>query len=95
MIGAGLAQRRAQVGEVLDVTALIGRDRYAVGVLLDGGADNVGHAAIVAQVDHLGALRLQDAAHDGDGRVVSIEEARGGDETQGSIGHSTSRCAVL
>jgi 3-deoxy-D-manno-octulosonate 8-phosphate phosphatase KdsC-like HAD superfamily phosphatase len=43
--------------------------------------DDVVHRAVVAEVDHLGALR-QDAPHDVDRRVVAVEQARGGDEAQ-------------
>jgi gamma-glutamyltranspeptidase / glutathione hydrolase len=37
----------------------------------------------VAQVDHLGALRLDQPAHDVDGGVVAVEQAGGGDEAHG------------
>ena len=37
--------------------------------------------AVVAEVDHLRAHALQDAAHDVDGRVVAVEQARRGDES--------------
>ena len=92
MVGTGIAQGFTQVGEVLDVSALIRRDGHAIGILLDGSPDHVGDAAVVPEVDHLGALCLQDAAHDRDGCVVAVEEARCRDEAQGSIAHATSRC---
>jgi hypothetical protein len=40
----------------------------------------------VAQVDHLGAHALQDAAHDVDGRVVAVEQRGGGDEAHLVLG---------
>ena len=46
------------------------------------GAHDVGDAAVVPEVDHLGAVRLQDAADDVDRGVVSIEQRRGADEAQ-------------
>ena len=51
-----------QVGEVLDVAALVAGDRDSLGVLLHGGGDDLGDAAVVAEVDDLGARGLQDAA---------------------------------
>src|SRR5690606_33524833 len=52
--------------------------RDALRVLAYGGVDDLTHRAIVPEVDHLGALRLQDAAHDLDGGVVSVEQRGGG-----------------
>ena len=84
---AGFIESLAQVAEVLDVPALVGRDRHPLHVLLDGRGDHVLDAAVVAEVDHLGALGLQDAAHDVDGRIVTVEQRCGGDETDGVLGH--------
>ena len=42
--------------------------------------DHLVHRAVVAEVDHLRAGGLQDAAHDVDRRVVAVEQARRGDE---------------
>ena len=92
MVGTGIAQGVTQVGEVLDVPALIGGDGHAVGILLDRGPDHIGDAAVVPEVDHLGALCLQDAPHDRDGCVVAVEEARRCDEAQGPIAHAASPC---
>ncbi len=39
--------------------------------------------AVVAQMDHFRALRLDDAAHDIDGGIVAVEQAGGRDKTQG------------
>ena len=38
--------------------------------------------AVVAQVNHLATLRLDQAAHDVDGRVVAVKQAGSGDKTQ-------------
>ncbi len=51
-------------------------------VLLQRGAHHVLDRAVVAEVDHLRALRLDDPPHDVDRRVVAIEQAGRGDETQ-------------
>ena len=80
--GAALAQHVDHVLEVLDVAALVGRQRDGVGVFLQRGAHHVFHRAVVAEVDHLRALRLDDPPHDVDRRVVAIEQAGRGDETQ-------------
>ena len=78
--GAGLAQQLDEVLEVLDVAALVGGDGDALDVLLDRGVDDLADAAVVAEVDHLGALALHDPPHDVDRRVVAVEQARGGDD---------------
>jgi hypothetical protein len=75
-----LLEKFHQIGEVLDVPALVRADGHALDVLLDGGADDLADRAVVAEVDDLGTLRLQDAAHDVDRGVVPVEQARGGDE---------------
>ena len=82
VVGAALAQHVDHVAEVLVVPALVGADGDRVGVLLDRRAHDVGDAAVVAEVDHLGALRLDQPAHDVDRRVVAVEERCGGDEAQ-------------
>ncbi len=56
-------------------------------------SDDVAGGAVVPEVDHLGALRLQDAAHDVDRGVVAVEERGGGDEADGS-GHEGSGSAM-
>ena len=88
VVGARRTQLCAQVGEVLDVTTLVRRHRDAVGVLLEGRPDDLGDAAVMPEVDHLGALRLQDPAHDRDGGIVAVEETRGRDEAHGTLGHA-------
>jgi hypothetical protein len=82
MAGAALAQHVDHVFEVFDVAALVGRQRDGVGVLLQRRAHHVFHRAVVAEVDHFGALRLDDAPHDVDGRVVAVEQAGRGDKAQ-------------
>ena len=74
--GALFAEQLDEVLEVLDVTALIGADGDGLDVLLDGCIDDLLHRAVVPEVDHLGALRLQDPPHDVDARVVAVEQAR-------------------
>ena len=97
--GAALAQRLDEVLEVLDVAALVGADRDALDVLVDRGVDDFLHGPVVAEVDDLGALRLQDAAHDVDRGVVPVEQRRSGDEPDGMrrgvevlLVHATSIC---
>ena len=77
---SALAQKIQHVFEELDVAALIRRDGDAVRVLLQRGRDDVLDRAVVAEMDHLAAGRLEDAAHDIDRRVVAVEQARGGDK---------------
>jgi hypothetical protein len=71
---SALPQPVHQVPEELHVAALIGRDRHRVHVLLDRSLHEFVHRTVVSQVDHLGALGLQEPAHDVDGGVVPIEQ---------------------
>ena len=64
------------------MAALVAADRDGIGILGDGGAHDVGDAAVVAEVHDLGAARLQQAADHVDGGVVPVEQRRGADETQ-------------
>ena len=81
--GALGAQRLHEVLEVLDVAALVARDRDALHVLLDRGRDDLGDRAVVPEVDDFGALRLHDAPHDVDARVMTVEQGGRGDEANG------------
>ena len=80
--GAGLGEGVHQVAEVLQVAALVGGDRYPVGVLLQRSADHLLDGTVVPEVDHLGALSLDDPAHHRDRGIVPVEEASRGHETQ-------------
>jgi hypothetical protein len=62
------------------VTALIRGDGDGLGILLDGGLDDVQAASVVAEMNHLGAGRLKDPAKDVDRCVVTVKEGRCGDE---------------
>ena len=77
-VRAGLGEQVVHVLQEFEMTALVRSDGDALGVLLDGAVHDVAHRHVVAQVDHLGAAALQDAAHDVDGRVVAVEEGGGG-----------------
>src|SRR5690606_29968278 len=70
--GVVLAQHVDHVLHVLDVPALVGRQRDGVRVLLQRRPHHVLHRPVVPQVDHLRALRLDQPAHDVDGRVVAV-----------------------
>ena len=74
------AQQLDEVLEVLQVSALVRRDRDALDVLLDGGVDDLLHRPVMPEVHDLGALALQDPADDVDRCVVAVEEARSGDD---------------
>ena len=66
--------------EVLHMPALVRADGDALRVFLQGGCDHLVHAAVMAQVNHLGAHALQDAPHDVDGRVVAVKQTGGRDK---------------
>ncbi len=82
---AGLREAPHEVREELHVAALVGRDRDGVGGFLDGRLDELLDAAVVAEMDHLGALRLQQPAHDVDRGIVAVEEGRRGDDSDGCL----------
>ena len=81
-----LAQHVHHVREVFVVAALVGADGDAVRIFLDGGAHDVGDAAVVAEVHHLRALRLQQPADHVDGGIVPVEQRGGGNEAQRRAG---------
>ena len=83
VLAAAFAQHVHHVGEILVVAALVGAHRDRVGVLVDGGAHDVGDAAIVPEVHHLGAARLQQAPDHVDGGIVAVEQRGRGHEPQG------------
>ena len=80
------AQQVHHVLEVFDVTALVGADRNALHVFLQGGGDHVIDRAVVTQVNHLSAHALQNASHDVDGGIVTIKQARRGDKAHLVLG---------
>src|SRR5260221_1556699 len=74
VLPAAAAQQVDHVCEVLDVAALVRGDRDALHVFLQRGRNDFVDRAVVAEMDHFRAARLQDAAHDVDGRVVAVEK---------------------
>ena len=85
VIRACVAQHVHHVAEVLRVAALVGADGDAIGVFLNGGTDDVRHAAVVTEVNHLGAFRLDEPTHDVDRGIVAVEQRGSGDESQGRL----------
>ena len=84
--GPGLGQLLGQVLEVLDVAALVGADRHPLGVLVQHRVDHLADRPVVAQVDDLGPLGLQDPPHDVDRGVVPVEQRGRGDEPDRVLG---------
>ncbi len=82
VLATALAKHVHHVFEVLDVTALVGADGDGVGVLLQRCRHHFLDGTVVAQVNDLRAVALEDAAHDVDGGVVAVEQAGRGDEAQ-------------
>ena len=72
--GAALVEHLPHVFEELHVTTLVAGDRNTLRILLNGGGDDLLDAAIVAEMDHLCARRLQDTTHDVDRGVVAVKE---------------------
>ncbi len=84
-----LDMRRPEFGQAIHhvlekfhVAALVGTDCDAVGVFLDRRAHDIVHAAVMPEMDDLRSLRLDQAPHDVDRRVVAIEQGGGGNEAK-------------
>ena len=93
---AGFRKPAHEIREELHVAALVGRDGDRVSGFFDGSLDELLDAAVVAEVDDLGALRLQESAHDVDRGVMAVEEGRRGDDANRcmhAVGSSTRRFA--
>ena len=69
------AQQIHHVLEILHMPALVGAERDALRVFLQGGAHYLIDRTVVAQMDHLRAHALQDAAHDVDRCVMPVKQA--------------------
>ena len=69
------------VFEILHMPALVRANRNALYVFLQSGGNHLFDAAVVAQVDDLGAHALQNAAHDVDSGVMPVEQTGGGNKT--------------
>ena len=82
VIETQITQPIDHVAEKLNVTALVGTDGNCVGVFLDGCQHDVEDTPVVAQVDHLDPLGLDQATHDVDRGVVAVEQRCRGDEPQ-------------
>ena len=80
VFAAPLTQQVDHVLEVLDVPALVAADGDALDIFLQRCRDHLIHRAVVTQMDDFGPHALQDAPHDVDGRIVTVEQAGGGDE---------------
>jgi len=80
VLAAASSQQVDHVLEILDVAALVARHGDALCVFLQRGRHDVVHRAVVAQVDHFGAVGHEDAAHDVDRGVVPVEQRGRRDE---------------
>src|SRR3954464_6378661 len=74
------AQQVKRVFEILDMSTLIGGNRNALHIFLYGGIDYFVDRAVMAQMNDFHAAGLQNATHDIDGSVVTVEQAGRGDE---------------
>ncbi len=74
LLAAARAQQIHHVLEILHMSALVGAQRNALRVFLQGGAHHLIDRTVVAQVNHLRAHALQDAPHDVDGRVMPVKQ---------------------
>ena len=77
-----LAQHVHHVREVLVMATLIRGHGDGVRILLDGGAHDLGDAAVMTEMHHLCAVRLEQAPDHVDRCVVTVEQRRRRHETQ-------------
>jgi hypothetical protein len=78
-----VAEAVDEIPEVFDVPTLVGAHRDAVRVLLDDRRHHFVDRTVVAEVHDLRAVALEQPPHDVDRRVVTVEEARSRDKSQG------------
>ena len=67
-------QQVDHVLEVFDVAALVAADGDTLGVFLQRCCHHFLDAAVVPQMNHLGAHALQNAPHDVDGGIVPVKQ---------------------
>ncbi len=77
---AAFFQQVDHVLEIFDMAALVTGDRDALRVLLQCGGNDLIDRAVVSEMDHFGAIGHQNAAHDVDRGVMTVEQRCGGDE---------------
>jgi hypothetical protein len=79
-------QQVDHVLEELDVATLVRGDGDSLHILLQRRVHDLLHGTIVAEVDDLGARRLQDAAHDVDRRIMAVKQGSRGDKAHLVLG---------
>ncbi len=73
-VGApALGQQIDHVLEILHMASLVGTDGDSLGVFLNRRGDDLVHGAVMAQMDDFRPRALQDASHDVDRRIVTVE----------------------
>ncbi len=87
VLTTGFIKQLANVGEVLDVTALIGCECHGVSVFLNGAIHDGLCGLVVAQMDDFCSGGLNETTHDVDGGVMAVKQGRSGNDANGS-----SRC---
>jgi len=84
--GAALAQHINHVLEILDMPALVRAHRNAMNIFLDGRRNHILDRPVVTQMNDLGALGLEDAAHDVDCSIMAIKQGGRGDKAHLALG---------
>ena len=81
-----LVQEVLHVLEVLHVASLVGRHGNGLCIFLDGAVDHFIDAPVVSKVNDLASGSLHDAAHDVDGGIVPVKQARSRDDSDVVLG---------
>ncbi len=76
-----LFEQVLHVFEEFNMTTLVARDRDALYIFLDGCFHDVLNGAVVPQMNDLGAFALQDAPHNIDSGIMTVEQAGRGNNT--------------
>ena len=74
VLAACLIKQLADVGEVLDVAALVRRQGYGVSVFLNGAVKHGFCRLVVAEMDDFSPRGFNQSAHDVDGGIVAVKQ---------------------
>jgi hypothetical protein len=73
MITTTFIEEVAQVFKELHMTALIRGQGNSLYIFFDGRLSNFLYTSVMAKMDNLNSLGLQDPTHDIDGRIMPVE----------------------
>jgi hypothetical protein len=81
MAAAVFLEQVFHVFKKLHVATLVRRNGDPLCIFLNSTFYNLSYTAVMAKVNNFGAFALQNATHNVDGSIVTIEERSGGNNT--------------